>query len=144
VVAYGKSMGGVAALRAIAEGSVELDGVVVECPFDEFLHTVEARFRIMKLPTFPGAAMLTFWGGVQLGANAFGHNPVDYAEKVGCPLVVLSGAHDRHAPASEGQRIADSAISGEFLLFEDCGHGGYLKGQPDLYRARMGTWLDGL
>ena len=118
IFAYGISMGGVAVLRAIAEGGCAFDGVIIECPFDRFVHTVQARFKIMKLPSFPMASVLSFWGGVQLNANVFAHNPAVYAESVHCPLLVLSGAHDRHAPSGEGRAVAGGAPQGQFVLFE--------------------------
>ena len=43
---------------------VRADAVVLECPFDRLLTTVEHRFELMGVPAFPLARLLTFWGGV--------------------------------------------------------------------------------
>ena len=71
IVLYGHSMGAVAILRAIAAGYVEPDGIIIEAVFDTMLNTVRNRFHAMRLPPFPAAEMILFWGGVQTGCNAF-------------------------------------------------------------------------
>ncbi|HKM56418.1 MAG TPA: alpha/beta hydrolase, partial [Isosphaeraceae bacterium] len=63
LILYGQSMGSVAILRAIAENGVQPEAVVVECPFDRLLSTVENRFSAIGLPAFPCAHLLVFWGG---------------------------------------------------------------------------------
>jgi hypothetical protein len=55
----------------------------------------------MRVPTFPASELLLFWGGVQLGANAFAHNPADYAPDVTCPTLLLRGAEDARVAAEE-------------------------------------------
>ena len=48
----------------------------------------------MGFPSFPMANLLTYFGGIQLGFDAFAHNPSDYARKVTCPVLHLAGDHD--------------------------------------------------
>lgn len=46
-------------------------------------------FAACFAPTFPMTGLLVFWGGVQNGFWAFGHNPTAYAKKISCPTLVL-------------------------------------------------------
>jgi alpha-beta hydrolase superfamily lysophospholipase len=126
LVLFGPSMGAVAILRAVALGGVEPDAVVLECPFDRLLTTVEHRFEVMGLPAFPLARMLLFWGGVQNGFDAFAHNPVEYAARVRCPALLMHGAHDWRVRTAESMTIY-AALAGpkRFELFAEAGHQSY-------------------
>src|SRR5262249_1798820 len=52
VVLFGQSMGAAAVLRALSLRTAEPAAVVLECPFDRLLSTVENRFTSMGLPAF--------------------------------------------------------------------------------------------
>src|SRR5262249_45805933 len=67
VVLYGRSAGSAAILRAVSLNRVYPDGMILECPFDRLLSTVQHRFSAMGVPSFPAAQLLVFWGGVQHG-----------------------------------------------------------------------------
>lgn len=106
IILYGQSMGGAAALRALATQRVRADGVILESVFDELLTTVGHRYHAMGLPALPFARLLLFWGGRQAGFDALAHNPVEYAKMVDCPLLVLAGEHDPWVRPDEAQRVA--------------------------------------
>jgi alpha-beta hydrolase superfamily lysophospholipase len=124
-VLYGQSMGAAAILRAVAAGT-PADVVVLECPFDRMLTTVEHRFELFGMPAFPCARLLMFWGGVQNGFDAFAHNPVDYAAAVWCPTLLMHGAKDRLVRTAEAEGIF-AALAGpkRWELFDDAGHEPY-------------------
>jgi hypothetical protein len=105
-ILYGQSMGAVAILRAASQGLVHPSAVVLEAPYDRLRITVGNRFRLMGLPAFPLADLLVFWGGVQLGFNAFALNPCDYAPALRCPALVIRGGKDRRVTAAELDRVA--------------------------------------
>ncbi len=63
IVLYGRSMGAVAVLRALREYRLKPDAVVLEAVFASMLRTVENRFEIMGVPSFPSAMLLVYWGG---------------------------------------------------------------------------------
>jgi pimeloyl-ACP methyl ester carboxylesterase len=115
VVLFGRSMGSVAILRAIAREGVKPAAIIIECPFDRLLGTVEHRFAAMGLPSFPCAQLLVFWGGVQHGMNGFAHNPVEYAARVDCPALLLHGEADARVSVAEAQSLC-SALTGEQQL----------------------------
>lgn len=124
IVLYGMSMGGAAVLRAVAEENIDPDGLILESVFDTMLTTVQNRFQSMGVPHFPAANLLLFWGGLEMGFNAFEHNPAEYARDVSTPTLVLHGEHDPRATLAEGVAIFESLAAQEkkLFVFENGGH----------------------
>jgi alpha-beta hydrolase superfamily lysophospholipase len=145
IILYGRSMGSVAILRAVALEQVQPLAALLECPFDRLLSTVAKRFHAMGLPSFPGARLLVFWGGVQLGFDGFQHNPVDYARSVHCPVLVLHGDSDPRVTPEEVQEIFEN-LQGDkhFELLAGVGHESYVQSQPERWRAVVGAFLERL
>ena len=142
LIVYGQSMGSVAILRAIAESKIQPKAVIVECPFDRLLSTVESRFAAMGVPSFPSARLLVFWGGVQHGFNGFEHNPVEYARSVRCPVLLMHGKHDPRVTQEQAQTIYDNlAGKKRFELFPDAGHQPCLSANPKLWRQTVAEFL---
>jgi len=142
LVLYGRSMGSVAVLRAIAHHGVRPDGAILECPFDRLLGTVEHRFTAMGLPAFPCAELLVFWGGVQHGMNGFAHNPVEYASRVDCPVLLLHGEKDKRVNVREVEAVCGN-LAGEKRLevFPEVGHEACYRTRPDLWIQHVGAFL---
>ncbi|MBS0263255.1 MAG: alpha/beta fold hydrolase [Planctomycetes bacterium] len=135
ILLYGKSMGSAAILRAVAHLSAAPDGVILECPFDRLLSTVENRFQALRVPAFPMARLLVFWGGVQQGMDGFAHNPVDYATQVKCPTLLLHGARDPRVTVAELESIYGQ-LPGEkeLVLFPEAGHESYVGVDAERWR----------
>jgi len=129
-------------LRAIAQSKVQPNAVIIECPFDRLLSTVESRFTAMGVPSFPSARLLVFWGGVQHGFNGFEHNPMDYARSVRCPVLLMHGRHDPRVTQEQAQAIYEN-LAGEkrFELFPDAGHQPCLSANPKLWRQTVAEFL---
>lgn len=98
---FGTSMGSVAILKAIDEYCLAPAGVILECPFGSLYSTVCMRFKLMGVPSFPMAGLLTFWGGAQNGYWAFAHKPTDYAKSVRCPALILFGKQDNRVDGDD-------------------------------------------
>jgi alpha-beta hydrolase superfamily lysophospholipase len=131
LILYGQSMGSTAILRAVALRGLAPAALVLECPFDRLLSTVENRFTIMGLPPFPMARLLVFWGGVQHGFNGFRHNPVDYAPVIDCPVLLLQGGLDSRATLSQAESIrAAFSHHATMHVFAELGHESYLQARP--------------
>jgi alpha-beta hydrolase superfamily lysophospholipase len=143
-VLFGQSMGGAAILRALAVHGVEARAAIVECPFDRLLTTAQARFAAVGVPAFPGAQLMVFWGGVQHGFNGFRHNPVEYATRVTCPVLVLHGRCDPRVRVEDVKAIYEN-VKGEKELhvFEGLGHESYVNRQADEWKAVVGRFLKG-
>jgi hypothetical protein len=143
IVLYGGSMGAVAILRAIAHEGVAPSGIVIECPFDRLLRTVEHRFTAMGLPSFPCAELLVFWGGLQLGMNGFAHNPVEYSASVICPVLLMHGADDKRVSVAEVEAVyAGLAGEKQLEIFPDVGHEPSCRARPDLWVRHVEEFLD--
>lgn len=98
---FGTSLGAVAILKSVSDYKLQPEGIILECPFGSMYETTCARFRAMKVPSFPMAGLLVFWGGVQNGFWAFGHNGTKYAEGVECPTLLLYGEKDIKVSSQE-------------------------------------------
>jgi pimeloyl-ACP methyl ester carboxylesterase len=107
----------------VALGKVRPDALVVESPFDRMLSTIDHRFEIMGVPAFPLSRLLVFWGGLQHGYWAFGHNPVDYAPAVKCPTLMIRAGHDPFIHKEEAESVFNKlAGPKQLLVFEGAGH----------------------
>jgi uncharacterized protein len=120
---YGASMGAVAIMKAIRDNQINPDGIIIESPFGSMYQSVKTRFRIMKVPSFPAAAFLTFWGGLQNGFWAFSHKPTEYAKSIQIPTLLIYGAQDINVSRQEIDEIYLNLNGAKMLsVFEDAGH----------------------
>ena len=142
LVLYGISMGAAAELRAVHSCGVQPDAMIAEAVFDRMLTTVRHRFELMGLPSFPGAALLVFWGGREAGFNAFGNNPVEYAASVRCPILFLHGAADGRARLAEARQVYE-AVPGRkwFKEFVDIGHAAIVVHSPLQWKETVRQFL---
>ena len=127
VILFGTSMGAVAIMKAIKDFDIKPKKIIIECPFGSMYKTVYARFKTMNAPTFPMAGLLVFWGGLQNGFWAFGHNPTEYAKKIKCPTLLLYGAKDEKVSREEIDHIYSNLAGQKQLeIFQNAGHENYL------------------
>lgn len=143
IILFGQSMGAAAVLRAVAVGKIRPDAIILEGVFDRLDSTVKNRFSRAGFPAFPMAHLLIFWGGVQADFPAFSHNPVEYASKVNCPVLMLHGTEDRMATFAGAETVFQN-LRGEkqFQRFEGLGHEPYLAGNPELWKTVISQFLD--
>jgi uncharacterized protein len=143
LILYGQSMGSAAILRAIHAHNVRPDAVILESVFATLRHAIRARFRAMRVPSFPSAELMTFWGGRQFGFNGFAHNPVTDARSLACPALFLHGSDDPRAPVAQARRVyaAVPASRKTFVAFDGVGHDSYAGRHPDSWRAAVRNFL---
>ncbi len=142
VVLYGVSMGAAAAIRAVGTLGIEPDAMIVECPFDRLLTTVENRFHAMRLPAFPAAQLLVFWGGVQQGFNGFAFNPADYLRAVRCPVLLMHGGQDSRVKLAEVENLARNLNrDSTFEVFPGAPHQTYVSSRAEEWRASVQHFL---
>ena len=142
IILFGTSMGAVAILKSIADFNLQPSGIILECPFGSMYKTTAARFRLMKAPVFPMAGLLVFWGGVQNGFWAFGHNPTEYALAVKCPVLLLYGAKDLNVSREEIDDMYENFKGQKSLkIFPDAGHENYLLKYSDEWRSYVQSFF---
>jgi dipeptidyl aminopeptidase/acylaminoacyl peptidase len=142
LVLFGRSMGAAAILKAVAELGVEPDGVIVEAVFDKLLSTVRNRFVAMRVPSFPAAELMVFWGGWQMGFRGFDHQPVEYAKSLTCPALFLHGADDPRATVSEARRVYDAVPTEKrFVEVPATGHEAYVSRCPEEWDWAVRSFL---
>jgi len=142
LILYGQSMGSAAILRAVAVHGLTPAALVLECPFDRLLSSVENRFSIMGLPSFPLARLLVFWGGLQHGFNGFRHNPVEYASIVRSPVLLLQGRLDTRTTLAQAESIYGALAEPKAMhVFADLGHESYVQARPEEWRASVSEFL---
>lgn len=145
ILLFGTSMGAVAVMKAISDHNLRPDGIIIECPFGSMYETVCARFRSMEVPAFPMGALLVFWGGVENGFWAFGHNPTRYAKAINCPTLLMYGERDERVSRAEIDEIfANVDGAKELIVFEDAGHENYLTKYREKWSRDIQVFLDGL
>lgn len=143
IILFGTSMGAVAIMKAQKDYNLNANSILLECPFGTMLETVQARFSSMKVPSFPMANLLVFWGGIQNGFNAFKHNPVDYAKSITCPVLLLSGEKDDRVSMREINSIFNN-LKGKKKLktYPLAGHENYLNKYKDEWTSDIKTFIN--
>jgi esterase/lipase len=139
---YGSSMGSAAVMKAMNDYTLSPKAIIVGCPFGTMYGTVGKRFEIMSVPKFPMAGLLTFWGGVENGFWAFGHNPEDYAKNITCPTLLLWGEQDNRVSYEETQTIYNNLAGDKDLqIFVHSGHGQYIDTEPEEWKQTVSIFL---
>ncbi|WP_439346254.1 alpha/beta hydrolase [Vacuolonema iberomarrocanum] len=143
-VLYGVSMGSAAILRAIAREGIDPDAVILELPFARLVDAVRSRLRAIRVPTFPLAEMLVFWGSVQHRFNGFTHNPVAYAKQVGVPALLLHGKFDKWTTVAEIEQIFENFRGFKQLtIFPNAGHNLLVTVDQDYWQQSVNQFLEG-
>jgi uncharacterized protein len=144
-VLYGISMGSAAILTSIAKEDVKPDGIILELPFARSIDALRSRVRAFRIPSFPLAELIIFWGGVQHGFNAFAHNPVTYAAQVQCPTLIMHGSLDQWTTIDEIKEISQNLRgSKELVLFPNTGHTLLVTVDQKLWKDSVNKFLQGI
>lgn len=140
-VLLGRSMGAVACMRALEQELVAPRALILESPFGDMLSTIENRFVILGAPSFPAAELMTFWGGRQLGFDAFAHRPIEYARAIDAPTLLHYGALDRRVAVTESTAIAENLRNGTTFVFAGAGHTSFARTAPEDWQASVAAFL---
>ncbi|MGB7414058.1 MAG: alpha/beta fold hydrolase [Thermosynechococcaceae cyanobacterium] len=142
LVLYGISMGSAAILRAVAQKTVTPDAIILELPFTRLRDAIANRISAFHLPTFPLTELLVFWGGIQQGFNGFAHSPINYAQQVTCPTLILQGQHDRWISLPEVKKLqAQIRGASELVVFPTAGHQLLVTVAPELWEEKIRNFL---
>jgi pimeloyl-ACP methyl ester carboxylesterase len=140
---FGTSMGAAAILKAVGDHNITPLAIIMECPFGSLYATVCNRFRLMGVPAFPMAGLLTFWGGAQNGYWAFSHNPKAYAPSVTCPALLLYGEQDNRVSREEIDAIY-AGLAGNKILktYPEEGHNIFTPANHDQWSSDVSDFLN--
>lgn len=105
ILLFGVSMGAAAVMKAMSDYRLNVNALILECPFGSMLQTVKARIIRMGAPSFPALHLLMFWGGVQNRFNPYKHNPSEYALNIHAPVMYFCGGADEFVTKQETDSI---------------------------------------
>lgn len=121
---FGTSMGSMSILKAQHDYQMDIEKIVIECPFESMRTAVTTRFENMKIPTLLMPDLLLFWGGIQNNMSAFQHDAKIYARKVTTPVLHIYGKEDARVRLSETAAVYTALASKdkELLVIPEAGH----------------------
>jgi len=116
VAIIGSSMGGAAAL--LGDQPVEADAVILEGVYATLEQAIENRIAIRLGDTAKLLSpLLTMQFEPRLGVPLESVRPVAAISNLRSPVLIMSGAEDRHALPSEAQALYDAANHPKSILF---------------------------
>ena len=144
IVLCGTSMGAVAIMKALNDDALQPSACILECPFGTMYQTTAIRFKLMKLPEYPMAPLLVFWGGLENGFWAFSHNPEQYAKQIHCPTLLIYGERDDRVTRKEIDHIYQNlSCAKQLTCYPAAGHANYLGICPDDWKRDVSSFLNG-
>jgi uncharacterized protein len=145
LILYGISMGTSAILKAVADGKVTPDAIILELPFARLVDAVGSRVRATSIPKFPMAELTVLWGSIQHRFNGFTHNPEDYASQVKCSTLILHGKLDKWTTGAEIDRIYQNLRGTKQLsIFPNAGHDLLVTVDRDRWTQAIKMFLNGV
>lgn len=115
----GWSLGGASALLA---SPLNVDAMVLESVYPTIEHAVYDRVD-MRLGAGKFIAALLLLAQLPLRVSTRDLRPIDFIDKVECPLLILAGDEDLHTPINESQMMYEAAIEPkELTVFKGAAH----------------------
>lgn len=139
----GTSMGAVSILKAMQDYSLDVDKLILECPFASLKDAVYSRFENMQIPRILLPELLLFWGGVQNNMNSWEHNSTHYAQSIEVPTLILYGELDKKVRKQEVNAVFN-ALAGpkKLVVLEKAGHDQILADDPPAWTKAVWTFLE--
>ena len=143
VILYGVSMGSAAILRALYISNLTPDAVILELPYDRLINAARTRFSAMRVPSWPAADLLLFYGGMHGGFDAFAMNPAEFAVSVNCPSLVMNGEIDRRATPKQTLAVFGNLAGPKIhKQFRGLGHRNFSRHDPENWKATVSSFLN--
>jgi alpha-beta hydrolase superfamily lysophospholipase len=144
IILFGVSLGAVVAIKAVAEGIVQPDGLIAEMPFGSLQNHLKARAKMVGFPSQPFAFLVTFWMGVERGYNAFKHKATRYAAQVHCPVLLQCGNQDPLVTQEEIESVYRNIPSKKRLVTYTAGHESLLGVDVTMWNSEVNGFLKSL
>ncbi len=141
IVTLGVSMGGAAALLA---SPLNVDALILESVYPDIRTAVKNRVRKRVGPLYwiPSELLLAQLGP-RLGIELHELRPIDYIEKVNCPVFIISGLEDQHTTIEDTNTIFENAAQPkELWLIENAGHIDLYNAAKEEYESKIINFLN--
>ncbi|HRH61424.1 MAG TPA: alpha/beta hydrolase, partial [Chitinophagaceae bacterium] len=145
IVLWGISLGAATITKAISDyTTVQPAKVILEMPFATMLDATEGRVRMEGMPAEPISALVTFWGGIELGLWAFSNKPQEYARKINCPVLLQKGRLDIRVTDAEEQTLFNNipAAQKKYVVYETAAHESLCKKEHDKWLQNVSSFLN--
>ncbi len=147
---FGVSLGAAVAL-ATAQLRDDIDALVLECPYADYLHGVEAHAAVMQTP-LPSLVPLAYRIAQRLSGARFDDvKPVEMLARVTTPTMVIEADADPFVPPGDRQAIeramSDRAARGLISVYwnvEAAAHVMGIVADADVYARRIAAFLQTL
>ena len=136
----GWSLGGASALLA---SPLDIDALVLESVYPTVSDAVDDRLdmRIGPLKHLV-APLLLGQLSMRLGISSDDLRPIDFMERVGCPVMVFAGDRDLHTRIEESQMMFDAAKKPkEMVTFTGASHEDLMAFDQELYQDKVVEFL---
>ncbi len=145
IVVWGSSLGAAAAIFAAKDLGNQVNGYILECPYQD-LHTAARNRTKVYLP--PLLDHVAYFGLLAVSplvlSNADQISPLNAVTAMpsDIPVLIMAGGADRRARPEEADAIY-RRIQGqaEFVVFEGADHMELLKKDPEQYKQRVLAFL---
>jgi hypothetical protein len=143
VILLGTSMGAVSVLHAASKYPMDLEKIIIECPFESMYTAVDSRLQQLKLPSLFLADLLLFWGGVQNNMDCTAHRVTDYAKQVKVPTLMIYGQKDSKVQRSEIDHVYEALGGSKQLeIIEQAAHDQLMEDDPKTWTKVVWSFLD--
>lgn len=139
----GTSMGAVSILKAVHDAPLQIERLIIECPFRSLSDAIYSRFENMKIPQIILPELLLFWGGWQNDMKSWEHNSLTYASKITIPTLVIYGAKDSKVRRYEVDDIVN-ALGGKrhLTVLQNAGHDHLMQDDPAGWTKAVWQFLE--
>ena len=140
VAVVGASLGAAATLLA---SPLDIDAFVAEAVYPTIEEAIDNRVRSRLGFLSPLATqMLLIQLKPRLGVSTSQLRPIDYINKIGCPLLIISGSDDRYTTRAETERLFQAAREPKQLeIFSGAAHVDLHHFDPEKYAGVVVKFL---
>ena len=144
ILIYGVSLGAVSAMKAYSQAQVDIDGFILEAPFDRLINTIKHRIRAFKVPGVFFPHLLALLGGIEQGYNPYSFNPYVYAQAIDVPVLVIYGEDDPFITLAETEYLMDNLAEkklSRLFIAKGHGHGSLAIHDKVLFKKQVSGYL---
>ena len=139
---HGESMGAATVLQYGAQDP-DLKFIIADCPFSDLKEQLKFRLKEdFKLPSFPILKLTEFYIATKYGFDFKEASPINSAEKIKAPLLLIHGLKDDYIPYQMSEELNQKIPGSELFLMPNAPHAGSYNENPEKYREVVSDFLD--